>query len=720
MPLPRKIRPRPALLRQRRHRPARRLCNCSRKAFRRPSVRFLMIGQNTSIWLVTGGARTRSARRAGSPCCSRADGGSPARRNGDRLLRLHRRVVRSGASVHRRPRRASTTGSFGALVQRGASDRRYQGRSGCSPASRLRPCPGGHDGAHHGGGGPAESRTLAGGRGRMYTIHDAYSPTGPGSTQWSAILGSVLRAPRNAQGRMMWKIRPRVSSLRAHVGQQTHGLLVLNQYYRPGVEATANLLADLCASLASDYEITVVTGRVRGQEDAAIRRTDSERCSCPSHPIDLLDRSKLHLPRPELPHVSWGTASYGRCRLERPAVVLCMTDPPIVGDLGLGIVARRHRVPLIVVSQDVFPEIATAPGRRRTPRLVSLLRAPRAFYHSRADKLIVIGERMRDRLIAKGPSARIEIARDPELGRHRPDQARRPRTIPTGRERCQAPRLLRRHALGQRRPGSESRQSGAKQRRCRSGPRASTLPIIRASAPEVRRGEPKLAEQLGADREYFFVPYQPRERLSESLSAADVHYVGLGARALGLRRTEPPVRDPRRRVARSSSRRTRTARPTGLVSEVGCGVVRARPIDRTSSPRRSATRTMAGSTSRRWAHAGREYVVAQRRSRSSRSAATARSFAGSSAATAHESPPGHAVLRPGVGVRRPAAGDERLRLRAGRARTRGRRAHDRRARRREARRRRARRCSTACASGASRTSATSSRGVGRSTCPAGC
>ena len=44
-------------------------------------------------------------------------------------------------------------------------------------------------------------------------------------------------------------------------------ILVLNQYYRPGVEATANLLADLCEELAKDYDVTVVTGRLRGHED---------------------------------------------------------------------------------------------------------------------------------------------------------------------------------------------------------------------------------------------------------------------------------------------------------------------------------------------------------------------------------------------------------------------------------------------------------------------
>src|ERR671914_1070132 len=41
-------------------------------------------------------------------------------------------------------------------------------------------------------------------------------------------------------------------------------VLVLNQYYWPGVEATGQLLSQLCAALADDFRVTVVTGMVPG------------------------------------------------------------------------------------------------------------------------------------------------------------------------------------------------------------------------------------------------------------------------------------------------------------------------------------------------------------------------------------------------------------------------------------------------------------------------
>jgi hypothetical protein len=49
-------------------------------------------------------------------------------------------------------------------------------------------------------------------------------------------------------------------------------LLVFNQYYWPGVEATGNLLAQLCEALAVDYDVTVVAGTLTNPPAASARR----------------------------------------------------------------------------------------------------------------------------------------------------------------------------------------------------------------------------------------------------------------------------------------------------------------------------------------------------------------------------------------------------------------------------------------------------------------
>ena len=85
-----------------------------------------------------------------------------------------------------------------------------------------------------------------------------------------------------------------------------------------------------------------------------------------------------------------------------------MTDPPVVGDIGL-VVARRS-APALVISQDVFPEIAERVKRLQHPLVVGALRKLVALYLRRADRVVAIGETMKLRLVHKGASsARIEV-----------------------------------------------------------------------------------------------------------------------------------------------------------------------------------------------------------------------------------------------------------------------------------------------------------------------
>ena len=74
-------------------------------------------------------------------------------------------------------------------------------------------------------------------------------------------------------------------------------------------------------------------------------------------------------------------------------------------------------MPLVVVSQDVFPEIAVELKRLRNPLLVGLLGVLTRFYLRRADAVVAIGETMRSG--SRRRACRPEpAARDPELGRH--------------------------------------------------------------------------------------------------------------------------------------------------------------------------------------------------------------------------------------------------------------------------------------------------------------
>jgi putative colanic acid biosynthesis glycosyltransferase WcaI len=339
-------------------------------------------------------------------------------------------------------------------------------------------------------------------------------------------------------------------------------ILVLNQYYRPGVEATANLLADLCESLAVDHDVTVVTGRVQGRDDLpsdeVLNGVRVLRARSTAY-----DRTKLHLRAAN--YVTYLAGSFFRSiSSPRPDLVICMTDPPIVGDLGVAI-ARARRAPLLVISEDVFPEIATELGRLTNPVIVRVLERLVSFYLRRADAIVAIGERMRERLIAKGAvPARISvIANWVDTSVITPQ----PQENAWSREKHLDGRFVVMHSgnVGH----AQNLDALIRATTYLRDLEDLTVPVIGFGARHLELRD--LAKQLEADRVRFF-EYQPREVLSESLSAAHVHYVGLArglagyvvpSRLYGILAAGRPVI-----VAADPDSETSL-----LVNEVGCGVV---------------------------------------------------------------------------------------------------------------------------------------------------
>ena len=339
-------------------------------------------------------------------------------------------------------------------------------------------------------------------------------------------------------------------------------LLVLNQYYWPGVEATAQLLAQLCEALTEDYDVTVVTGHLYGQElpDDEVRngvRIVRVRSTA-------FDRSKLHLRAAN--YLSYLADSTLQALMGPPPdLVLCMTDPPIVGDIGL-LAARRFGVPLLVISQDVFPEIAVSVKRLENPVLVGVLRALVGLYLRRADRIVAIGETMRLRLEAKGaPSERIAVIPNWVDTREITPQ---PRDNPWALDRQTVGRFVVMHS------GNIGHAQDLD-----SLIRAATflrdLDDLRLLVIGfgVRHAELReLTRRLELRDVVRFKPYQPREVLSESLSAADLHYVGL---ARGLSGYVVPSRlygilAAGRPVLVAADEDSETVR---LVREVDCGIV---------------------------------------------------------------------------------------------------------------------------------------------------
>ena len=339
-------------------------------------------------------------------------------------------------------------------------------------------------------------------------------------------------------------------------------LLVFNQYYWPGVEATAYLLSELCRELARDFDVTVVTGKLR--DEANEPRIVHEGVEIVRVPSTAFFRANIWLRG-----LNYGTyllgSSFSGLRARRPDVVLCMTDPPVIADIAL-LVARRFGAPLVVVSQDVFPEIAVELKRLENPLVISVLRAAIAFYLERADRVVAIGETMRGRLEEKGarPATMRVIPNWVDTGALVPQ----PRINAWGEE----------HGLSDRFVVMHSGNVGHAQN-LDALVRAATflrdlddLTVAIVGTGARHDALVGLAELLEVEDTVRFWPYQPRDLLSQSLSSADVHVVGL---ARGLSGYVVPSRlygilSVGRPVIVAADPESETAQ---LVEQVGCGVV---------------------------------------------------------------------------------------------------------------------------------------------------
>jgi glycosyltransferase involved in cell wall biosynthesis len=338
-------------------------------------------------------------------------------------------------------------------------------------------------------------------------------------------------------------------------------LLVLNQYYWPGVEATAHLLSELCAALAEEFDVTVVTGRVdqTGPSGRIVRNgVEIHRVASTAY-----DRSRLSLRA--VNYLTYlGRSLVEGLRADPPDLVLCMTDPPVIADVALA-VARRFRVPLVVVSQDVFPEVAVELKRLDNPAVVGALRGAVRLYLERADRVVAIGETMRRRLIEKGaaPERVVVIPNWVDTETLSP----RPRDNAWARENGLAGRFVVMHSgnIGH----AQNLDALVRAATFLRDLDDLTVAIIGGGA---RRNELKeLQRTLDVDCVQF-KGYQPREVLAESLSAADVHVVGLAgglagyvvpSRLYGILAVGRPVI-----VAADAD-----SESAQLVRRVGCGVV---------------------------------------------------------------------------------------------------------------------------------------------------
>lgn len=299
-------------------------------------------------------------------------------------------------------------------------------------------------------------------------------------------------------------------------------ILVVNQYFYPDQASTAQLLTELCEDLSAHHEVTVVCGRpsyspvesrsgrglVRQERHGRVRvlRTWSS------------SRSRHSIPGRLMNHGTYLASSLvGVMKAEKPDVVLTMTDPPFVAAAAMAASTVR-RVPFVYVNQDVFPEVALTLGVLRDGPTAKGLRSLNGRLRRSAAAVVAIGRDMERRLLALGaPRHRLHVI---------------PNWIDTTAVRpLEGPSPLREtQGWGDRFVVMHSGNVGLSQ----------DLDTLVRAAEQLRNdpdvliaivgegGSKAKLQVLAADQpNVVFLPYQPKDQLSASLGAADLHVIGL-------------------------------------------------------------------------------------------------------------------------------------------------------------------------------------------------
>ena len=301
-------------------------------------------------------------------------------------------------------------------------------------------------------------------------------------------------------------------------------LVFVNRYFYPDQSATSRMLTDLAFRLAErGVSVAVVTSRQLYENPRAALPTREIVNGVTVHRVSAATRGRSRLLGRALDYLSFHAAAGLKLLriLERGDVVVAKTDPPLISLVVSRAAAVRGAV-LVNWLQDLFPEVASVltPGLIPT-WLESRLIVARNRSLQRAAMNVVLGESMRRRLLVAGVA--------PERTRIVPNWADPASVVPVPTAASvtrQRLGLAGRFVLGY--SGNLGRAHefdtliGAA-RLLRTDARFAFL-ITGSGAKANALRDAVQAEGLDS---FFFQGYQPTELLSDSLAAADVHFVSL-------------------------------------------------------------------------------------------------------------------------------------------------------------------------------------------------
>ncbi len=192
-------------------------------------------------------------------------------------------------------------------------------------------------------------------------------------------------------------------------------ILLLNLYYPPDTSATAKMAHSVVEALSVSHSVTVLCGRPSYDP--------TERRPWRPYQTEIAGRARIiragstAFPRFEMTKRLVNYLSYVALAIPRSLFVPCdavlaMTDPPFQGIVG-AIVAMLKRKPYVYNIRDLYPDMAVGGSIVAPGMLARVWEKLHRWALRRATRVIVLGEDMRERIIAKRVEpARVLVVRD--------------------------------------------------------------------------------------------------------------------------------------------------------------------------------------------------------------------------------------------------------------------------------------------------------------------
>jgi colanic acid biosynthesis glycosyl transferase WcaI len=192
-------------------------------------------------------------------------------------------------------------------------------------------------------------------------------------------------------------------------------ILLLNLYFPPDTSATAKMARTIVGALFTSHDVTVLCGRPSYDP--------TERRPWRPYQTEIGDRARViragstDFPRFNMKKRMTNYLSYVALAIPRALFVPCdailaMTDPPFQGIVG-AIVAMLKRKPYVYNVRDLYPDMAVGGSIVEPGMLARVWEKLHRWALRRATRVIVLGEDMRARIIAKRVEpTRVLVVRD--------------------------------------------------------------------------------------------------------------------------------------------------------------------------------------------------------------------------------------------------------------------------------------------------------------------